>query len=374
MRKWIKFLEINFDKSRIYGLDILRAVSIFFVVMPHGNALLPANNPLTYFGFDGVAIFFVLSGFLIGKILISILEQEKATPKTLLNFYVRRWFRTLPNYFLVFSTLVLLSLFLGNLNIDFKTEHVYLYIFFSQNLFTPHPNFFPEAWSLPVEEWFYLLIPAILFSFVGIFRIPAKKTVLITSVTILLFTVLFRYLRYTNITVDTIYEWDIMYRKQVATRLDSLMFGVLGAYAAYYYKPQWVKHKYSLFFLGIVIIFAVKIIGLLELHGYGIYFCVFSFSITATGILFLLPFLSEYKSGSGFIYKAITYTSIISYSMYLINLSLVQQWMLKPLQILNLGEIQYTVLRYLLYWLFTVIGSILLYKYFEKPFTDLREI
>ena len=33
------------------------------------------------------------------------------------------------------------------------------YFIFSQNLYQPHPLFFPEAWSLSIEEWFYLTFP-----------------------------------------------------------------------------------------------------------------------------------------------------------------------------------------------------------------------
>ena len=80
--------RIDFDSNRIYGLDILRCWAILFVLIGHSTALLPQNagHILDYFYFDGVSIFYVLSGFLIGGILIKTLEKNGATFKSLLAF------------------------------------------------------------------------------------------------------------------------------------------------------------------------------------------------------------------------------------------------------------------------------------------------
>src|SRR5689334_3382371 len=99
--KFGNVLKLEIDEKRVYGLDILRAAAILFVVILHGKNVLPhaGRDFLQLFVFDGVTIFFVLSGFLIGGVLIKILEKQTATFKTLLNFWQRRWFRTLPNYY-----------------------------------------------------------------------------------------------------------------------------------------------------------------------------------------------------------------------------------------------------------------------------------
>ena len=88
-------LKIEINSSRIYGLDILRAMAILFVVIGHGQYLLPRkfNTFHSIFVFDGVSIFFVLSGFLIGGILIKIIENKEANTSTLIDFWKRRWFR-----------------------------------------------------------------------------------------------------------------------------------------------------------------------------------------------------------------------------------------------------------------------------------------
>ena len=106
-------LKIELNPERIYGLDILRAFAILFVVAGHGEVLLPRQlkSINDFFVFDGVSIFFVLSGFLIGGILIKILEKNQITINLLFEFWIRRWFRTLPNYFLILITLGILHFF-----------------------------------------------------------------------------------------------------------------------------------------------------------------------------------------------------------------------------------------------------------------------
>jgi len=110
----INIFKIEIDPKRVFGLDILRALAIMFVVAGHGSTLLPPKigNISNLFIFDGVSIFFVLSGFLIGGIFIKLIEENGIETSVLKNFWVRRWFRTLPNYFLILLTLCLLNFFL----------------------------------------------------------------------------------------------------------------------------------------------------------------------------------------------------------------------------------------------------------------------
>ena len=71
-------LRIQIDEKRVYGLDILRALAILFVVIGHGGYLLPerARKLINLLIFDGVSIFFVLSGFLIGGIFIKLIQEK----------------------------------------------------------------------------------------------------------------------------------------------------------------------------------------------------------------------------------------------------------------------------------------------------------
>jgi len=81
--------------KRIIGLDSLRAIAILLVLMAH------FVNKLDFLGLYGVELFFSLSGFLIGGILYRSMASEHCWSfKHVKSFWVRRWWRTLPNYYL----------------------------------------------------------------------------------------------------------------------------------------------------------------------------------------------------------------------------------------------------------------------------------
>src|SRR5690606_10309411 len=87
--------------SRVWGLDIMRAIAIMTVLISHSSQfILDGSSSLMYHsGVAGVEIFFVLSGFLIGGILIKVFQKEYSL-NNILNFWKRRWIRTIPNYYL----------------------------------------------------------------------------------------------------------------------------------------------------------------------------------------------------------------------------------------------------------------------------------
>jgi peptidoglycan/LPS O-acetylase OafA/YrhL len=95
---------------------------------------------------------------LIGRILLRTVAREDFGRRALTEFWVRRWFRTLPNYFFVFTVLFVAHSVLGE-----TPAHALRYLSFTQYLASPPPAFFGESWSLAIEEWFYLLVPIPLY-------------------------------------------------------------------------------------------------------------------------------------------------------------------------------------------------------------------
>ena len=153
------------DHTRAFAarlrLDLLRAIAILSVVVAHYSVVIYDHMPQWYRlighgGFYGVELFFVLSGFLIGRILIRS-EQQLAQPSGIAVFYVRRWFRTLPLFWLFIAVNVLMEFFLRDRRLSL-TE-ILGHGFFLQNFAALKMSFFGESWSLAVEEWFYLLFP-----------------------------------------------------------------------------------------------------------------------------------------------------------------------------------------------------------------------
>lgn len=367
-------LKIDINPNRIYGLDILRAFAILFVVAGHGGNLIEYETYkyIHLFLFDGVSIFFVLSGFLIGRILIKILKNNKVNLKSIINFWIRRWFRTLPNYFLILIIVILLNVIF---NKDFILLDKLKYFIFSQNLFNGHPDFFPEAWSLSVEEWFYLITPLIMFVLIRLFKTAVDKSILITVISILVSVTLFRYFKFFALNIEDLAEVYSILRSQVLTRFDSLMYGLIGAYIYINYFNFWIKYKVQFFIVGLLLFISDKF-NFFHFDQFGLYDCVFSFSVVSIATLFLLPYLSLLKNGKGFIYKYLTIISLISYSMYLVNYTIVLEWIIVKIDwtsFLNFNSYISLIFKYCLFWFLTLFFSILLYKYFEIPLMKLRD-
>ena len=369
--------QIPLDGRRVYGLDILRTLAILFVVYSHGKHIIKDVIPIDYYSIpviDGVGIFFVLSGFLIGRILIKTLMEKGTDKYTLVNFWIRRWFRTLPNYFFILFLLIFLANIFKNLNEPFT----FSFLFFTQNLATPHPDVFPEAWSLAVEEWFYLLTPLPLFFLCRLFDRNKRAVILTVIVLFILSISAFRIIRLHQLPINSLAEWSMYFDKQVITRLSSIMFGVLGAYIFTFFPKVFFRFKYSLLALGIMLIIGDKLIFTFREElglSFGLYFAEFHFTVLSVGTLFLFPFFQSWQSGKGSVYRAITRISLISYSMYLINLTLIQKFIL-PIFLSALPDLfsgaGLAIFTYVMYWSFTIGISVLLYKYIEIPFMNLR--
>lgn len=135
-----------------FGLDLLRASAVASVLAAHGSlffvdAVPAARWALVVLGVGGVEIFFALSGFLVGRQLLRVASGEASAWR----FVQRRWWRTLPNYYLFLAINAALVAWV----IDRQAPDG-RFLVFAQALAWPATSaFFPESWSLAVEEWFY---------------------------------------------------------------------------------------------------------------------------------------------------------------------------------------------------------------------------
>jgi peptidoglycan/LPS O-acetylase OafA/YrhL len=364
-------------KDRVIGLDILRGIAILLVMYEHGNSLLPTKF-IKYFtlprpSIDGVSLFFVLSGFLIGGILLKIINTSRFTIRDILNFWIQRWLRTIPNYYFILLILILCQFLLAK---DIGQVN-FRYFLFSQNLYQPHPLFFPEAWSLSIEEWFYLLFPILTFLLFSSLK-DKNKSVIIAAIVFLIIPLVLRIIKY--YCQIGVMDWDLNFRKIIILRLDSLMYGIIGAYILTYRNIFWQKmKKIGLIISGLIILFLI-IYSSLKVEK-EMFSTIYHYNLESLAVLFALPFFSELKSIK---YKRIallfTFISLISYSMYLINLTLIRE-IAVPF-ILNFIGLSYGIssflniishlLQFFLFWVLTIFFSYFLYMYLELPIMNFR--
>src|SRR6476620_3355117 len=224
------------DRRRVFGLDCLRALAISSVLFAHGFGLLYPQMPawfglLGHGGFYGVELFFVLSGFLIGRILIRY-DCDLGNPATVGVFYIRRWFRTLPLFWLFVVLNVLLEFQVKDhpVSLGEVLEHG----FFLRTFATYHPVFFPESWSLAIEEWFYLLFPAAIW--LGLrFQKRFAPVFLTVAAAFFLFSTIGRMISAHGPEAS----WAQWQRVIVIYRFDGLMIGVFAGWISICWPSFW---------------------------------------------------------------------------------------------------------------------------------------
>jgi peptidoglycan/LPS O-acetylase OafA/YrhL len=161
-------------KSYLPSLDGLRGIALLMVLVYHTTEPSLASGPLCW-GWTGVDLFFVLSGFLITGILF----DTRAKANYFHDFFVRRALRIFPAYYFLWALLLLASLlFHGGLN-----RYNLSFLYYGGNMIAPYATFHHETslilplyihghqvriglaafWSLCVEEQFYLLWPVIVW-------------------------------------------------------------------------------------------------------------------------------------------------------------------------------------------------------------------
>ncbi|WCE05324.1 acyltransferase [Pseudoxanthomonas sp. JBR18] len=168
-------------QGHLPGLDVLRAIAIVWVMFFHSwvvGGLGPDWRWLSYYGWMGVDLFFVLSGFLIGQQVLAPLSRGE--PLRFGDFYLRRAFRILPAYWVVLALYVLVPAW----SEAPLMEPLWKFALMVMNLDNDYSrSAFSHAWSLCVEEHFYLVFPLLAWA---LMRRPAvwKVSVLATCVVV----------------------------------------------------------------------------------------------------------------------------------------------------------------------------------------------
>lgn len=341
---------------------VLVSHSLFFIIQlfPQSDAV----RRISYFcGFLGVELFFILSGFLIGKIVRGLVVLD--SNHWIFFFWTRRWFRTIPCYFLFLG---LNSIWVYYLN-SALPESFFSYFIFGQNLAWEHPGFFPEAWSLSIEEYFYLLFPILILLLLKRGLKPATAYLAGGSVLLLFSTVL----RLVFVALEPSLNWDSGIRKIVIFRFDSLMYGV---YLSFFIdRIRRSGQQKSLFFIGIIALLA-SMVAYFSLDPDRSYFLrTFEFSITSIGFMLIIPWMLDFRLAEpGFIGRFFRKTALWSYSIYLSNFliyDVIQQLIFSKYFAQNLTYSALFCITLLI--LSCYIVSAIIYNIYEFPLMNLRD-
>ena len=326
-------------------LDIYRYLAALIVCLSH---YIFYWNKSEYFEFTsilGVELFFVLSGFVLAP---QIFRLESNLKKNLKVFLIRRWIRTIPPYIIA---LMCAAIFFG------YGDYINLikYITYTQNVISDDaiPNFFSVAWSLSVEEWFYIFLPfSIMITSKIKYKVFKLDILTICILTILILNIIRVF--YNNEQLN----WGEDIRRSVIFRLDTLCFGVI----AYSLKDK-LRAKYLYIFFVIFSLFIIYLIFNPLLLAINILvqniflpFC----SLCFATLLILLTRFPQPKNNTKIIGM---YGANISYSMYLFHVFFIH---------LTQNLFQNILFSLIFYIILLKIFCLIFFIYFEKPLLKSR--
>jgi peptidoglycan/LPS O-acetylase OafA/YrhL len=340
---------------RIARIDFLRGIAIILVLFRHGDI---EDNLLGRFGWLGVDLFFVISGFLVSGLLF---KEYIDTGKIRINrFLFRRGFKIYPSFYFFMMVMFLIEWFRSGAVYPWKNilaECVYL-----QNYFA---GIWTHTWSLAVEEHFYfsLAIAMLISSRTAI--LSYRKTVISFLLLLLLVSFLLRfYISYPH--RDEIFTFT-----QTHLRSDGLIIGVLASYLYHYtdFYNSLARWKTSLFFLALLLVLPG-----LYFEGGSVFMNTIGLTAANLGFGILIALAAEGTNNNGVIknkvamlpFKLICFIGINSYSIYL--------WHLAAMDLANKITGPHNLFHFYIFFLLSVtIGVVLSYS-IEKPFLKLREM
>jgi peptidoglycan/LPS O-acetylase OafA/YrhL len=360
--------------KRIPELDGIRGTAILAILTYHmlgleGSAVIPGKiMAILSFGWTGVDLFFVLSGFLIGGILL----DARDSANYFKVFYVRRFYRILPLYCAIcLLSVPVFYLHLGTHAWLFeKKVPWYAFLTFGQNFWMAKlnsisPRQIDATWSLAIEEQFYLTLPFVV-------RVVSRKSLPYVLAIGVLLAPLSRVILW--FTLDPAYRKFATYVLPFC-RMDALLLGVLAACAVRSDACwNWLVAHQTIIGAASAVLGA----GILEMvHkklGLG------SFAVTSFGYtwiaLFYLSLLLLAVTQRGFVsrvfrFRPLMQLGILAYGLYLFNypvLGLVYGLAGRPSpRLIDLWTIGLTLLSGLLMFALASFS----WTYFEKPLVNL---
>lgn len=294
------------------ALDGLRGLAILLVVLYHYFD----SNPLFRFGWMGVDLFFVLSGFLITQNLL----RTRQHPRYFRNFYARRILRTFPLYFLLLATFFIGGSFLfrqqgPGSSFGWHLQHLLQFYTLTLNWVplqaaTADSPYLLHLWSLALEEQFYLVWPIILWLCPN--ETILKRLILCTCCCVLVFRCI--------ISINHPEDYSRYYHSTL-TRADSLL---AGGFMAIVGTQQNAKFSKLLLYilLAWLLTLAATIYSFGNIHPDNWIMGSWGYTLTAICCALLIQYVITYEHTPSTSFIMLTFSKLgkISYSIYLLHL------------------------------------------------------
>jgi len=358
--------------TTLQGLDQLRAFAITYVFVYHyhqsfGHPKWMENG--ANFGWTGVDLFFVLSGFLISReLFIRIAAGRKIGLK---SFIIKRFFRIIPPY--LFVLLVYLAVPLSREGTNLSPLWKFFTFTLNFGLDWRQTDTFSHAWSLCVEEQFYLILPLCILLFL---RLRAGKQAAILIPVLLILALFLRTWEWTTYIKPLMHSpelgpvWQTMIYYPTYNRLDPLLIGVtIAGLFTFYPDTQAFVNRYASIFLmsGIIVLLTARYIckvGVSELVSVG------GFPIIAVGYGLIVaaavcPAYLFFNLRS----RLISALASFSYSIYLLHKMIIH---LVQLEFSALGIDKNSNLMLVISILGVIGAAFLMRILIEKPAMQLR--
>lgn len=338
---------------RIVGLDILRSFAILLVLIRHGQM---TQNPVYDFGWLGVDLFFVLSGFLVSGLIFK--EYKKRGKLNIKRFLVRRGFKIYPPFYIFLIGSIVIEHYRDGFVPTWQTflgEALYMQSYLR--------HIWSHTWSLAVEEHFYLGLA--LISFIGYkLQLISKKQLVIGS---LLFLIVASF--FLRVATSYPHRFEPFYGfMQTHLRSDGILIGVLISYLYHFttFFAFFEKRRWFFIALAIPLLLPGFIYhgGSYEMNTFGLSTVNLGFGIITLFALTKFPTVRF----QAFIQPIISFLCLIgkhSYSIYL--------WHIACRNLMNDHFHFGATWNSYLYFALSIFVGIVLSLIIERPFLLLRE-
>jgi peptidoglycan/LPS O-acetylase OafA/YrhL len=344
-------IMIRQHEKKFQQIDALRFFAVFPVLVAHWGTFDLTDRMSFFWGSNGVNLFFAISGFLITLGLIKSNESDQTAKTSLYKFYVRRFLRIFPIYYL-------LLIFLWFFKHQDVIGGLWWYLTYTTNFYCIKTQSWGIAhlWSLSVEEQFYWVWP-----FVILFM-PSRILPFFICLLIACSIIFKAYIIHVGS------PWWIFYMNPIGV-LDILGLGGLLSLGYFYYPNKLKSLLYNKIVIAIIIVQLVVVIySRLSGHADFIYdvFNRFSFGLFCIWLIGRAVF--GFKGMIGFILnlRPLKYIGKISYGVYLVHIFIPEM----------AYKIQYPtnhVLRSVFYFIITIMICSISWYFFESRILRLKE-